>query len=700
MREISYKLKGLCCANCSAKIEDSAGKAKGVISARLSFATQVLTLTLDASTKPEELCETIKEIVKSIEHDVVVVPTGPQHNEDNEGTISGFKKDISVIATGLLLFLPPFIFNLTFWPELLMFAASYIITGRKVIYSAAKNIAKGRIFDENFLMTIATLGAFAIMEFLEAAAVMLFFKTGELFESMAVNKSRKSIKALVDIRPEYANLETPEGMVRIDPEAVNPGDVIIIKPGERVPLDGIVIEGSSSLDTSALTGESVPRDITNGDTILSGSINQSRLLTVEVTQSFSQSTVSRILDLVENAASKKAPAESFANKFASYYTPVVVSAALLIAVLPPILTGTMAFSQWLERALIFLVVSCPCALVVSIPLSFFGGIGAASRKGILIKGSSYLDALNSINTVVFDKTGTLTKGVFKVTGIHASNGFSEEDVLAFAALAECHSSHPIAKSIQQAYAKPIDKEQIQSYHEIHGQGIQAVISGKNILAGNARLMHIGKPINIGMHDVQGTVVHVAVDGVYAVYILISDEVREDSAKTVAALKDLFGIRVAMLTGDSIKTAQKIAGSLGISTLHAELLPHQKVETLQEFRALSGSSRVAFVGDGINDAPVLALSDIGIAMGGLGSDAAIEASDIVLMTDQPYKLVEAMKIARKTRSIVWQNIIFALGVKVLVMALGAGGIATMWEAVFADVGVTIIAVFNSLRVLRV
>lgn len=627
------------------------------------------------------------------------------------------RKEIIVLIAGAVLFGAGITLNLPFYYELLLFGSSYIITGGDILLKAFKNITKGRIFDENFLMGIATLGAFAIHEFPEAAAVMLFFKAGELIEDIAVDSSKKSIKSLMDIRPEYANLSTPGGLMKVNPADVDIGDVIVVKPGERVPLDGTVLAGESYIDASALTGESVPRPVNPGGTILSGSINTSSSLTVKVTKNFAQSTVSRILELVQSAAAKKAPVESFITKFARYYTPFVVIAALLIAVIPPVIQADHDFGKWAYRALIFLVISCPCAFVISVPLSFFGGIGGASKKGILVKGSNYLEALNNIDTVVFDKTGTLTKGVFKVNEIVAENGFSKEDVLELAAIAEIHSNHPIAKSILESYGKDINMEEVEAYEEIGGHGVRAVTGGREIFAGNARLLH---SIGFTGHDdsrVQGSVVHVVVDNVYAGCIVISDSVKEDSAKTVSELK-MFGVsNIIMLTGDNRHAAENVGKALGVDKVYSELLPHQKVEQLEKIQesiksktangrkklltGMPGTSKpgVLFAGDGINDAPVIARADIGVAMGALGSDAAIEASDIVLMTDEPSKLVEAINVARKTRKIVWQNILFAFAVKLIVLALGAGGLTTMWKAVFADVGVTLIAVLNSLRAVK-
>ena len=622
----------------------------------------------------------------------------PQENEVN------VKKYLLSLIPSALLFTAGILVGTPSWLKSAFLIMSYAIAGWDIILGALRNILRGKVFDENFLMCLATFGAFAIGELPEAAAVMLFFKTGELFQDIAVNNSRKSIRSLMDLRPDYANLKTNEGITRVDPGSVNPGDLIMVKPGERVPLDGEVVDGSSSLDTSALTGESVPRYVSPGDAVLSGSVNSTGVITIKVTKTLSQSTVSKILDLVQNSSAKKAPVESFITRFARYYTPAVVAAAILTAVIPPLLTGWSSFDLWFHRSLIFLVVSCPCALVISVPLSFFGGLGGASRKGILIKGSSFLEALNNAGTVVFDKTGTLTKGSLRVSNITAVNGYSGESILETAALAESHSSHPIARSIIDAYGTKVNSELIESYEEISGQGVRAVIDGKTVTAGSKRLLtQDGYTIDTQC-EAGGTAIHIGVDNTYAGYISVADEIREDSSGAVQELRNSGIKEVIMLSGDNKHTAEAVGSILGVDEVYAELLPHQKVEQLEVIQnrvKLSASKRnkVVFVGDGINDAPVLARADIGIAMGGLGSDAAIDASDIVLMTDEPFKVVEALKIARKTRQIVWQNIFFAFGVKLLVMALGIGGAATMWEAVFADVGVALIAVFNALRLIR-
>jgi len=546
-------------------------------------------------------------------------------------------------------------------------------------------------------MSVATIGAFVIGEYPEAVAVMLFYHLGMFLEDLAVGRSRKSIAALMDISPEYANLKVGEDVKKVSPGDVKVGDIIIVKPGEKVPLDGVVIEGRSMLDTSVLTGESVPREVDVGDNVLAGFINKNGVLVVEVKKEFQDTVVSRILDLVQNASSRKAPTEKFINRFARYYTPVVTATAAAIAFIPPLVIPGAAFSEWFYRAMVFLVVSCPCALVVSIPLGFFAGIGRASRNGILVKGSNYLEALNNVDTVVFDKTGTLTKGTFKVTSVKPGDNFSRNELLKYAAHAEAYSNHPIAVSIVNEYGKEVDVNEIEDYNEIPGMGISVRVMGKAVLAGNIKLME-KEGIACDIPETTGTIVHVAVDGKYAGYIEISDEVKEDSARAIKSLKDIGVKKLVMLTGDNRVVSEKIGKQLGLSEIHAELLPDQKVEKLEVLLKEEGANgKLVFVGDGINDAPVLARADIGVAMGGLGSDAAIEAADVVIMTDEPSKLVSAIKIARKTHRIIWQNIVFSLGVKLIVLALGALGVATMWEAVFADTGVTLIAVLNSMRV---
>lgn len=585
-------------------------------------------------------------------------------------------------------------------PELLLFLAAYLIAGGEVVLQAARNIARGQVFDENFLMALATIGAFAIGEYPEGVAVMLFYQVGELFQGLAVNRSRRSITALMDIRPEYAELKVDGGTRRVSPEEVAIGDIIVVKPGEKVPLDGVILEGSAMMDTSALTGESVPRSAEPGSTVLSGFINRNGVITVEVTQTFGESAVSKILELVQNASSNKAKTENFITKFARGYTPVVVITALLLAVVPPLLISGATFSDWIYRALVFLVISCPCALVVSIPLGFFGGIGAASRSGILVKGSNYLEALNDVKVVVFDKTGTLTKGQFKVTGLYPAEGSNKEQLLKTAAYAESHSNHPIAESIRAAFDEAIEESAISEYNEISGHGISVNVDGNAVLAGNARLME-REGIAYQVPEQSGTIVHIATGKQYNGYLVIADEVKEDSARAIAALKRLGITKTVMLTGDAASVAESVGRELGVDEIHAELLPQHKVEAVERLdSAKTSKEKIVFVGDGINDTPVLARADVGIAMGGLGSDAAIEAADIVIMTDEPSKIATAIHVAKRTRRIVWQNILFALGVKAIFLLLGAFGIATMWEAVFSDVGVTVLAVLNSVRSLKV
>ena len=585
------------------------------------------------------------------------------------------------------------------WLQIALFIISYIIVGGDVVKRAVKNIFKGQVFDENFLMSIATIGAFFIGEYPEGVAVMLFYQVGELFQSYAVGKSRKSIASLMDIRPDYANVKKGDELVKVDPDEVQIGDIIVIKAGEKIPLDGKVIEGSSMIDTSALTGESVPREVEVGSDILSGCININGVITAEVTKEFGESTVSKILDLVENASSKKSNSEQFITKFARYYTPVVVIIAVFLAIIPPLVIDGATFSDWIYRALAFLVVSCPCALVISIPLSFFGGIGGASKKGILVKGSNYLEALAETEIVVFDKTGTLTKGVFNVQEIHPE-GVSKEELLELTAYVESYSNHPISLSLKRAYGKEIDNGRISDVEEISGHGVIATVDGKKVMAGNIKLMKM-MDIPYFKGELIGTAVHVAVNNKYIGYILIADEVKEDSAQAIKELKAANIKQTVMLTGDNKSVGSKVAKELGLDKVYAELLPADKVEKLEElFSQKSTKGKLAFVGDGINDAPVLARADIGIAMGGLGSDAAIEAADIVIMTDEPSKIATAMKISKKTLKIANQNIVFAIGIKIIVLILSAFGIATMWAAIFADVGVTIIAVLNAFRALNV
>ena len=610
------------------------------------------------------------------------------------------KKELIKIIIALILFVVVMAVDLqNDWINNGIFIVSYLIVGFEILIKAVKNIFRGKVFDENFLMSVATLGAFAIGEFPEAVAVMLFYQVGELFQDYAVDKSRKSIASLMDIRPDYANVIRNGKEEKVDPSEVKIRDIIVIKPGEKVPLDGVVTEGKTTLDTKALTGESVPRDAEKGDTVLSGCINLSGTIKMEVTKEFVESTVSRILDLVENASSKKAKSENFITKFAAYYTPIVVLIAVVLAIVPPLIIEGASFQDWLYRALSFLVVSCPCALVISIPLSFFGGIGGASKMGVLVKGSNYLEALSNAEIMAFDKTGTITEGVFEVQNVE-SVGISKEELLKVAAYAEHYSNHPISKSIKKAYNNTIDEKEIIDSQEISGKGIEAKIGNQDVLAGNEKLMN-EKGIEFEKCTHIGSVVYVAIDGKYVGHIVIADKIKEDAKKTIEELKKNNIKQTVMLTGDRKNIGEAVAKEVGIDKVYTELLPDGKVEKVEELlKTCSEKGKLAFVGDGINDAPVLAMADIGIAMGGLGADSAIEAADIVIMTDQPSKIISAIKLSKKTMRIVRENIVFAIGVKVLVLVLTALGLSSMWQAVFADVGVSVIAILNALRALRV
>lgn len=609
------------------------------------------------------------------------------------------KKGIKIIIAIVLFFIALIINFSHKWINNTIYIISYIIVGLEIVRKAIRNIMRGKVFDENFLMTVATIGAFGIGEFPEAACVMLFYQVGELFQSYAVDKSRKSISSLMDIRPDFANVERNGKLEKVDPDDVKIGEIIVIKPGEKVPLDGYVLEGKSSLDTKALTGESLPREATEGEEVLSGCINLNGVIKVEVTKEYGESTVSKILDLVENASSKKSKSENFITKFAQYYTPIVVIIAVILAILPPLIIKDWAFSDWLYRALSFLVVSCPCALVISIPLSFFGGIGGASKMGILIKGSNYLEAIANTEIVVFDKTGTLTKGVFEVQKVKAID-ISEEELLKITAYSENYSNHPIALSVKKAFGKEIDEKQIVKTQELAGLGIASRIREQDVLVGNERLMNERQIKFTKCNDI-GTILYVAIERKYVGYIVIADKIKEDSVKAIKNLKKNNIKQTVMLTGDRKNVGESVAKKLGLDKVYTELLPDGKVEKVETLlKEKSEKGKLAFVGDGINDAPVLALADIGIAMGGLGSDAAIEAADVVLMTDEPSKIVNAIHLSRKTMRIVRENIIFAIFIKVLVLILSAFGLSTMWEAVFADVGVSVIAIINALRVLRV
>ena len=612
------------------------------------------------------------------------------------------KKRTTRIITGAVIFAAAlFVPDNPWWIRLALFLAAYVAVGYKVIWKAVRGVVNGQVLDENFLMAVASIGAFFVGEYPEAVAVMLFYQIGEMFEDYAVGKSRKSITGLMDIRPDSANLKTETGIVAVSPSEVHPGDLIIVRPGEKVPLDGVVIEGISSLNTSALTGESLPREIGQGDEILSGCVNINGLLTVKVTKAFGESTVSKILDLVENSAAKKAKTENFITRFAAVYTPLVVGAAVILAVLPPLLIDGALWADWIYRALNFLVVSCPCALVISVPLSFFGGIGGASKIGVLVKGSNYLEAISKAEYMVMDKTGTLTQGVFHVEDIFAEDGYEKGEILRYAAMAESYSSHPISQSLQAAYGKEIDKSQINDVEEAAGRGVIAMVEGRRVAAGNRRLMteEAGYDGPLPQHR-GGTQVYVSVDGKYAGRILLADKIKEDSASAIKMLGDL-GIKTVMLTGDSREAGEKAATELGIHQVYTGLLPADKVDIVENLlKEKHEKGKVVFVGDGINDAPVLARADIGVAMGGLGSDAAIEAADMVIMDDKPSKLASIIKISKKTMTVVYENIVFALGVKAAVLILSALGMVGLWAAVFADVGVSMIAVLNAMRCLNI
>ncbi|MCK9219145.1 MAG: cadmium-translocating P-type ATPase [Bacteroidales bacterium] len=689
-----YKLKNLDCASCAAKIEDGLTKMGEVKFVNVNFVHSTMTIDTDDIDK-------VKSRIKEIEPEVEIETDDKGKAMISVSELAENRQTIIKASLGLLLLVSGLIFEdyLHDTPyhylEYLVFGAAYLITGWKVLVSAGKNIVKGQVFNEHFLMVVATLGAFAIDQMPEAVAVMLFYVVGELFQDIAVNRSRRSIKSLLEIKPDYANLSVNGEVSRVDPEAVRVGDTIIVKAGEKIPLDGVIVEGISFLDTSALTGESVPRKVNEKDTVLAGMINQTGLLTISVTKLFGESSVSKILEMVENASSKKAETEKFITTFAKYYTPVVVIGALMLAILPPLLFNGQTFSDWIYRALVVLVISCPCALVISIPLGYFGGIGAASKRGILVKGSNFLDALTKVKTVVFDKTGTLTKGEFKVSEIVTSNGFSASEILEFAAYAESSSNHPIAKSITEKFDRKIDYSRIKQVDEISGFGIRAIIDGKTVLAGNDKLLH-KENIQHPVCEVEGTVVHIAIDARYAGYIIISDSLKDDAIEAIEKL-NARNIQTVMLTGDNQYAASAFARKLNIGKFFSQLLPEDKVNHIERLMSESKGGKVAFVGDGINDSPVIARADVGIAMGALGSDAAIETADVVLMTDSPSKVAMAIDLAKRTRIIVWQNILFAMTVKLLFIVLGIFGIATMWEAVFGDMGVALIAVFNAIRV---
>lgn len=689
-------VKNLDCANCANKIEAYVRKMDNIKDASMNFLQGVLFVELQDASRSEDTIKAIMAVIPTLE-DGVTVELEKTTEEEKPSRMFSFQENARLYL-GILLFAAAVVLEAQSW-SVWLFLAAYVMAGGKVVYIALRNILKGEVFDENFLMSVATIGALAIGSYEEAVAVMIFYEIGEMFQSYAVNRSRKSISSLMNIRADYANLWKDGKEVRVSPEAVGLHDLIVIKPGERVPLDGVIVEGTSSLDTSALTGESLPRDVSVQDEVLAGVVNLSGVLKVEVSKEYGESTVSRILELVENASSKKAPMEKFITRFAKVYTPTVVFLAIALVVLPMLFIPDAVFADWLYRALTFLVVSCPCALVISVPLGMFAGIGAASKSGILIKGGNYLEALKDIDTVVFDKTGTLTKGVFTVTQIHAIQR-SEDELLEMAAYAENYSTHPIALSIRKAYAKTIDAERLSRYEEVAGNGIHVRLDQHELLVGNYKLMQ-ANGITYEEHDALGTIVYIAVDGTYEGYIVIDDEIKETSKEAIASLKSSGVKKCVMLSGDRYKVGEHVASVLGLDEVHMQLLPADKVEKVEELlQQESEHGKLAFVGDGINDAPVLARADIGVAMGGIGSDAAIEAADVVLMKDDPSALSTAIRIAGKTMQILWQNIVFSLGIKVVILILTAFGMANMWMGVFADVGVTLIAILNSMRALKI
>lgn len=693
-----FYLEGLACASCAATIEDRISRMDTITSASVNFADSSLSIELRERDRLEDTLAQIREIVDSVEPGVRLVKG--EQNEKGEDS-SFFSRERIILGLGILGFIGAILMPASLGKTIL-FILAYLVIGGRVLLLAGKNITRGRVFDENFLMTIATLGAIAIGEYPEAVSVMLFYRIGEEFQEAAVNRSRRSIKSLINIKPDSANLLVNGDILTVSPEKLKLADTIILRPGERVPVDSRVIEGRSELDVSALTGESMPEPVEPGDQVLSGSINTSGLLTLRVEKLFTDSTVSRILDLVENASSKKAPTEQFISRFAKVYTPIVVLLALALATVPPLLVPGAIFSDWLYRGLVFLVVSCPCALVISIPLSFFAGIGGASRRGILVKGGNSLQALKDVDTVVFDKTGTLTKGTFEVVGISPASGIDEKDLLRLAAMGEYHSNHPLARSIISAYGQEIDKDKIQDYKEIPGKGTCSFLAGEPLLVGNKRLM---KENHILVHEQAGSPltddsrVHVAYAGRYYGYLDLADGLKADTRAAVDRLRSLGVKRIGILSGDREPSVKHAASKAGISEYYYGLLPHEKVERLEQMIKDKRSGKLAFVGDGLNDAPVLAMADVGIVMGNIGSDTAVEAADVVLMTDEPTKVGQAISLGRRTHRVVMQNVIMALSIKLAVLALGLLGLAGMWEAVFADVGAALLAVFNSMRVLK-
>lgn len=693
-----YFLEGLCCASCADKIERESSKIEGVEEAVVDFVAKKLILSSHVSSV-EGIAEKAKQIVAKIEPDVVFTVYSESHTVLEHPHTHLDKRKWFTFAFSVVFFLLALSLEVSLPLQILLYIIAYILAGYTVLKSAFANLFQGRVFDENFLMSLATFGAFAIGEYPEAVGVMLFYQVGEILQDMAVNKSRRAISDLMRIRPDYATIKVGNQMMQVSPESVNVGDIMLIKAGEKVPLDGVIVEGTTVLDTSALTGESMPREATVGDGVYGGFINTKGLILVKATKRYSESTVAKIMDLVQNAAAKKAPTESFITRFSRVYTPIVVFSAVALAIVPPFLLQMGTFSEWFYKALVFLVVSCPCALVVSVPLGYIGGIGGASLMGILVKGGNYLDALSHVDTVVFDKTGTLTLGTFQVSRVESLGHMNQDELLRIAALLESHSNHPIAKSIVKAYGEPLEDGLIEDYTELAGLGVKARYQGRIVSLGNTKLMAVNR-LNTTSHKPSETVVYVQVDGQIEGLIYLEDEIKPNAKITIQALFDLGIRRVVLLTGDNKAVAESVARQVGIDELYAELLPHEKVDQLESVvTSKLGKGKTLFIGDGINDAPVLARADVGMAMGGIGSDAAIEAADVVLMTDELTKIPQAIRLAKRTQTIVWQNIIFALGVKAGIMVLGALGIATMWEAVFGDVGVALIAVVNSMRSLR-
>lgn len=699
----TYSLDQLDCAACAAKMEEAASQVPGVEELRINFLTKTMSLTASED-HFEQVAQNVMAACQRVEPECRVCEVkqdtaahhdhGHAHGHDHEEGEE--HHSLALIGVGAVLFVAGLLLPEGLWRWVALIAA-YVVAGGEVLLRAVKNILRGQVFDENFLMAVASLGAMLMGEATEAVAVMLFYQIGEWFQDRAVDKSRASIAQLMDIRPDHANHVLADGSVEVvPPQSLKAGDILLVKPGERIPLDGIILEGTSTLNTSALTGESIPRDVAEGDTVLSGCVNQTGVLRLRATGAYESSTVARILRLVEDSGERKARTERFITRFARWYTPAVCLAALLLALVPPLFVGE--WTEWIKRALTFLVISCPCALVISVPLTFFGGVGGASRRGVLIKGANYLEQLAKTDIAVFDKTGTLTRGTFEVTAIHP-NQITEEELLELAALAESYSDHPISASLRAAWNRALDKNRVTDVQEIAGRGIHALVDGRSVYAGNERLMadvHVeSRPCHC-----QGTIVHVALDGVYMGHIVIADRVKEGSAEAIAELKALGVARTVMLTGDQSAVAQSVAKELGVDEVHAELLPGDKVEQVERLmKQKPEGTMLAFVGDGINDAPVLRRADLGIAMGGVGSDAAIEAADIVLMDDDPRKLPCAIRIARRTLRIANQNIIFALSVKAIILIMGAMGLANMWLAVFADVGVSFLAILNAMRAMR-